>query len=186
MRSITLLVLSAAVAAASCGDVVRQGRAPVFLVIDSIESENGGFLLSDVLSDEGSIFNDTVSVTLRVVPKNVTPSLSGLAPSSNNDITINRYRITYRRADGRNTPGVDVPFGFDGAATLTIPINGSAEVDIEMVRHIAKAESPLVQLSSNPVVINTITEVTLYGRDQVGNDVSVTGYIQVNFGNFAG
>jgi hypothetical protein len=116
----------------------------------------------------------------------VLPSPSGLAPSSNNDVTITRYRVTYRRADGRNTPGVDVPYPFDGATTATIPVNGSAALSIEMVRHVAKEEGPLVQLANSPVVINTITEVTLFGRDQVGNDISVTGYIQVNFGNFAG
>jgi hypothetical protein len=26
--------------------------------------------------------------------------------------------------------------------------------------------------------------VTFYGKDRVGNDVSVTGQIQINFGNF--
>jgi hypothetical protein len=187
MRSIKVLALAAAtIAGASCGDVVRQGRAPVFLVIDAITSDNGNFLLSDVVSDEGSIFNDTANISVRVVPKNVVPTASGLGPTSNNDITISRYRVTYRRADGRNTPGVDVPYAFDGAATATIPINGTVALAIEMVRHVAKEEAPLVQLANSPSVINTITEVTLYGRDQVGNDVSVTGYIQVNFGNFAG
>jgi hypothetical protein len=42
-----------------------------------------------------------------------------------------------------------------------------------------------VQLASNPVFLTTLAEVTFYGRDQVGNDVSVTGLIQINFGNFS-
>ena len=33
-------------------------------------------------------------------------------------------------------------------------------------------------------VITTIAEVTFYGRDQVGNDVTVSGTLQVDFGNF--
>ena len=40
---------------ASCGDVVRQGKAPVIVVVDSMEAASGadpgdmgGFLLSDV------------------------------------------------------------------------------------------------------------------------------------------
>ena len=41
-------------------------------------------------------------------------------PTSNNAITVNRYRVTYRRSDGRNTPGVDVPYAFDGAVTFTV------------------------------------------------------------------
>jgi hypothetical protein len=52
------------------------------------------------------------------------------------------------------------------------------------VRHAAKEESPLVQLQSSPTIITTIAEVTFYGTDRVGNDVSVTGSIQVDFGNF--
>jgi hypothetical protein len=49
---------------------------------------------------------------------------------------------------------------------------------------VAKEESPLIQLRSNPGVITTLTEVTFYGRDQVGNEVVATGRIQVDFGNF--
>ena len=33
-------------------------------------------------------------------------------------------------------------------------------------------------------VISTIAEVTFYGRDQAGNEVSVTGSISVNFSDF--
>jgi hypothetical protein len=38
---------------------------------------------------------------------------------------------------------------------------------------------------SNPIVISTIAEITFYGHDQTGRDVSVTGRINVNFANFA-
>ncbi len=40
-------------------------------------------------------------------------------------------------------------------------------------------------LRSNGVIINTIAEVTFYGRDQTGREVSVVANIQVDFGNFA-
>jgi hypothetical protein len=52
------------------------------------------------------------------------------------------------------------------------------------VRNAAKAESPLVQLKTNGVILTTIADVTFYGRDRVGNDISATGSIQVDFGNF--
>jgi hypothetical protein len=45
-------------------------------------------------------------------------------------------------------------------------------------------ETPLAELATNPGVITTLAEVTFYGRDQVGNDVTVSGTIQVDFGNF--
>ena len=83
------------------------------------------------------------------------------APSPNNEVTVTRYRVTYRRSDGRNTPGVDVPYAFDGAATGTIPSGGALTLDFELVRHVAKEEPPLAQLASNPTIISTITEITL-------------------------
>jgi hypothetical protein len=185
----------------SCGDVVRQGKSPVFLSVDSIQATPGGggggtgssVLLSDVqrlifapapcstTSPCPTIFNDLGTATFSVVPKDVT----GPAPTSNNDVTITGYHVTYRRADGRNTPGVDVPFPFDGAVTVLVAAGSSASTSFELVRHVAKQESPLAQLANSPTIITTFAEVTFYGKDRVGNDISVTGTIQVNFGNFA-
>jgi hypothetical protein len=52
------------------------------------------------------------------------------------------------------------------------------------VRHIAKSEAPLGALAVSPVVITTIAEVTFFGRDQTGREVSVVAKITVDFGNF--
>jgi hypothetical protein len=117
---------------------------------------------------------------MRIVPKDVT---NPTAPSSNNAVTINRYHVSYTRSDGRNTQGVDVPYAFDGVLTATI--TSSSTVAFELVRTVAKHEPPLAQLISNPQVITMFAQVTFYGRDLVGNDVSVTGNIQINFGDFA-
>lgn len=188
----------------SCGDVVRQGRAPVFLVIDRLEAARGGpneadfvgTLFSDVITNITSpapctesspcptVFPDSGRVTLRIVPKDLgTPTVPTVV-STNNEVTINRYRVTYRRADGRNTPGVDVPYPFDGAVTGTVTTAGSVALVFEMVRHIAKYEAPLIQLKSSPTIISSIAEVSFYGQDRVGNDVSVTGTVLIEFGNF--
>ncbi len=189
-----------AAATASCGDVVRQGAAPVMLVVDQLEGSAGNTdiqpfgntLFSDVLTNVtspapcsperpcGTVFADVGRVTLRLIPKDIT----GIEPSTNNAVTINRYRVRYSRADGRNTPGLDIPYGFDGAATATVPASGTAQIGFELVRHVAKEESPLAQLIANPNIISTVAEVTFFGRDQVGNEISVTGFISVNFGNF--
>ena len=191
-----LILLLAAVTAGqvSCGSVVRDGRSSVYLVVDSLVAKRagssdpeGGTLLSDVVT-KGSTFNDVATVTLRMSPKDIGPT-GTTQPSLNNEVTINRYRVVYRRADGRNTPGVDVPYGFDGAATGTIPVGGTLKLGFELVRHIAKEESPLIQLrfanGNTPPVISTITDVTFYGRDQVGNELNVTGLMLINFGDFA-
>jgi hypothetical protein len=180
----------AAAATASCGDVVRFGQSPVMLHVNSLATSTGS-VTSDVIRNVLSpapcsaaspcptTFNDMATASLTVVMKDVSVS-----PSTNNRVTVSRYRVEYRRADGRNTPGVDVPFPFDGAATSTIEAGGTSSVGFELVRHVAKEESPLVQLVNNPAVITTITTVTFFGTDQVGNDVSASGTIQIDFGNF--
>ena len=108
-------------------------------------------------------------------------------PTSNNAITVNRYRVTSRRSDGRNTPGVDVPYAFDGAVTFTVTPGDEQTVPFNLVRVQAKAEAPLSALRGNggAMVISTLADVTFYGRDQAGRDVSVTGTIGVNFADWA-
>jgi hypothetical protein len=177
---------------------VRNSKAPVILVIDSLQGAPGAspstftaFLVSDVqnmVTSGGTCtvavpcptsFNDVGQAAMRIVPKDVT---NPTAPSTNNAVTINRYHVSYTRADGRNTQGVDVPYAFDGVVTTTISTAGT--VGFELVRTVAKREPPLAQLISNPQVITMFAQVTFYGRDLVGNDVSVTGNIQINFGDF--
>jgi hypothetical protein len=99
-------------------------------------------------------------------------------------VTITRVHVEYVRADGRNTPGVDVPYPFDGATTGTVPASGTVTLGFELVRNTAKMESPLVQLKSSGIIITTVANCTFYGKDQVGNDISATGSIQIDFGNF--
>jgi hypothetical protein len=183
----------------SCGSVVRQGQSPVYLVIDKLVARSGAnpseqpsnYLQSDVITMVTSpnpctttspcptVYSDPGTVDLRALPKDV----SATSPSTNSEITINRYHVNYRRADGLSTPGVDVPFGYDGTVTGTTT-DGKLELVFELVRHVTKMESPLSQLATNPGVITTLAEVTFYGHDQVGNDVTVSGNIQVDFGNF--
>jgi hypothetical protein len=55
-----------------------------------------------------------------------------------------------------------------------------------LVRAQAKLEAPLKALAGGggSIIISTIAQVTFYGRDQAGNDVSVTGQISVNFADW--
>src|SRR5207249_9290397 len=131
---------------ASCGDVVRQGRSQVYIVVELFQVASGGSssptmhsspLLSDVLT-KGSIFDDLGEVTLKISPKDIGTGTTATIPSANNEVTLNRYHVEYIRADGRNTPGVDVPYPFDGAITGTVPLNGTLIIGFELVRHSAK------------------------------------------------
>lgn len=197
-------LLTAVVAAlVSCGDVVRNDRSAVILEIVSLQAAPGnhptqlaGSLVSSVITNITSpppcttsnpcptIFNDVGQVNLAIVPKNIGQPGGPLTPTTNNEVTIDRFHIDYVRSDGRNIPGVDVPWSWDGAVTGTVRVGTNLILGFELVRHVAKEESPLVQLTASPTVITTIARVTFYGHDQVGNQVSQTGFIQVDFGAF--
>jgi hypothetical protein len=193
----------AALTSAGCGEYVRNsGRGaaqPVILLLQGASGAEpdrfGGTVRSDVITMVNrtvngqqvatpTIFNDLGQVTMSLVLKD--PGQTGLssAPSALNQVTFTRYRVVYRRADGQNTPGIDVPYAFDSGATFTVPAEQSVTASFELVRHIAKDEAPLRALSANGIIITTIADVTFYGRDQAGNEISVTGSIGVDFGNF--
>ena len=157
----------------------------------------GNPLISDVITNVTSpepckpdspcptVFNDLGRVQLRLGLKDLGTTASPTAATTNNEVTITRYHVTYRRTDGRNTPGTDVPYPFDGGVTATVcSCSSGVTLSFEVVRHDAKMESPLIQLKTNPGILNAIADVTFYGRDRVGNDVSVTGSLLVDFGNF--
>lgn len=203
-RFTTALLLVAALASAGCGDVARSGRAPAQLMIELLEGSSGATpdeysttMLSDVqtLVEQQingqtvrvpTIFNDLGRVTLRLVLKN--PGLgTPLEPTALNEITVTRYRVTFTRSDGRNTPGVDVPYGFDGAFTMTVRAGGNATGGFDLVRHQMKVEPPLRNLvnGGNARFISTIAEITFFGQDQVGNEVTAVGMMTVNFGDWA-
>ena len=175
----------------SCADLARTGRGPAFLIMERVEAAAGSgsgvstftaSLESDVLVG-GLAFRDVGQASIRVEMKN---SLSTTAPTAISSITINRYRVRYRRTDGQNREGIDVPYGFDGGTTVTIAAGSSGTVQFDLVRAQAKQEAPLRNLvgGGGLIRISTIAEVTFYGSDQAGNEVSVTGTIDVRFADF--
>jgi hypothetical protein len=191
-KSITLACIATlAAAAAGCG-VAEQGRAPATVRIDSLEASPGGsssttyggYLHSDVVTN-GARFNDIGKVTLSLVLKD--PGAPGVAntPSELNTITVTRYRVVYKRTDGRNTQGVDVPYAFDSGMTISIPTGSSVQQTFDLVRVSAKFEAPLAALASNGQALEMIADVTFYGKDMQNNDVAVTGSIGVTFANYA-
>jgi hypothetical protein len=180
-------------ASASCGDMTRQGTASSFLVIESLEAASGaepGSFGNDLDSDvvtvvdgQPTVFGDLGKVTLAVQMKDPGTSASPNAPGPNNAITVDRYHVQFIRADGRNTPGVDVPYPFDGAFTVTV--FDRSEAAFTLVRVQAKQEAPLAGLATNRIALSTMAEITFYGHDQTGREVSVTGRIGVHFTNWA-
>jgi hypothetical protein len=192
-KAVTVVFAMAVAFSTSCGDVVRQGTGGSFLIVSSIEgaagaepTDFGNTLLSDVITvvdDVPTFFNDIGRVTFRLGMKDPGSPTSPTTPGQNDAITINRYHVRFFRADGRNTPGVDVPYEFDGAFTLTVS-GGDASAGFTIVRNAAKMEAPLAALRFNGVVLTTIAEVTFYGADQTGHEVSATARMTIDFANF--
>jgi hypothetical protein len=197
-------LLSALVApVVGCGTVATSGESSSYLIVQSLQGASGAepdklssTLSSDVLTlvkrQVGgqqvlipTIYEDMGRVIFRLGMKNPGTADNPTKPSSANFITVNRYRVNYIRTDGRNTPGVDVPYGFDSAMTATVTAD-VITADLSLVRIQAKQESPLRPLvgAGGAIAISTIAEVTFYGADQAGREVSVTGRIAVNFADW--
>ena len=183
-----MLILALAVISA-CGQANTTGRSATYLVIDSLQAASGAkpdtfstTLESDVVT-KGSIYEDPGKVTMHIALKDATATIT---PTSINAVTVTRYHVSFRRTDGRNTQGVDVPYAFDGGATGTFDSSGGSLVFV-IVRGQAKLESPLMSLrdQGGSIIISTLADVTFYGQDQNGSAISVTGTISVNFADWA-
>lgn len=199
-RMAALVVAASALLTTACGEVARTGRSPGYLQIVRLDAasgaqpgEFGNTLFSDVLTlvkveDTlvATIFADLGRVEFRVGLKDPGSSATPTQPSALNAITLSQYRVVFRRSDGRNTQGVDVPYAFDGGLTFTVPPSGTASGSFALVRHQAKEEPPLRNMAFNggAQLIATVAEITFYGKDQAGNDVVATGTMSVNFGDF--
>ena len=197
-KSITLALLtSLSVVTAGCG-VYEQGPSSSVVRITLLEAASGakpgefsGTLRSDVVTmvkrnnvDVPTIFDDGGRVTMALSLKD--PGASGVSSSASslNSVTFTHYRVVYRRTDGRNVEGVDVPYAFDSGLTFSVPPDGTVQVGFEIVRHSAKEDAPLLSLQVTGGIINTVADVTFYGKDQAGKSVAVTGSIGINFGDF--
>jgi len=184
----------------SCGDLTKAGKGASYMVLDDLSGvsgstgDSGNTLQSDVVTlvkVAGSVtgvvptvFEDGGIVVLRVGLKDPGSASAPNTPTVNNHVTVTRYRVVYTRADGRNTPGVDVPYPFDGAVSFTTFT--ATDATFVLVRAQAKLEAPLLALRGlgGSMVISTIAEVTFYGHDQTGVPVSVTGSISVHFADW--
>ncbi len=180
----------------SCGDLTKAGKSSSYMMIDDLVAVSGSTgdssntLQSDVVTLVGdalvpTVFEDGGAVIIRLGLKDPGSPSAPNTPTFNNYITVTRYRVEYKRADGRNTPGVDVPYPFDGGISFTA-VGGTTDATFILVRAQAKLEAPLLAMRGlgGAMVISTIAEVTFYGHDQTGVPVSVTGSISVHFADW--
>lgn len=213
-RMLRGVALAASVASVTdgCTKASLVGTSSVKVIVDSLVGADGatperlqGTVPSDVLTfvtdasgnRVATVFADPGQATLSLALKDPGTPASPTAPTTANFVTLTRYRVEYLRTDGRNRPGIDVPYPFDGAVTVTV---GGAPVQagFTLVRAQAKQEGPLMALAgvapctpetagSVPCgagVISTIARVTFYGADETGRLVSVIGQIGIDFADW--
>ena len=197
-KLIPFALLSALVLVTGGCGVAEQGESGSLVRITALEGASGakpdtfsGTLLSDVITvvqvnqkDVATTFNDNGRVTMGLTLKDMGAPGSTATPGPLNSVTFTHYRVQFRRTDGRNVQGVDVPYSFDSGLTFTVPADGTATAVFEIVRHSAKDEAPLRALRISGL-ISTIADVTFYGMDGGGKDVLVNGSIGIDFGDFA-
>ncbi len=179
----------------ACNPIENDTQSASMLMVENLlgndmEGNEGNFLQSDVIFQDpddptkDTIYADPAKVTFRgrLLDPN---SLTG--PSYYNDITVTRYVVSYIRADGRNTEGVDVPYSFEGNLSVVVPIDSAKEATFVIVREVAKLEPPLIGLHEwrDAGVIEATAKVDFYGQDQTGNTIKATGYLTVFFANYA-
>ena len=190
-RAAALLLAASFVALPGCTAKQLEGQSSSYLIVQSITAARGSTpdedfpVLDSDVSTNGTIFADIANISLQLGMKDPGSNQNPSQPTSANFITVTRYHVKYIRSDGRNVQGVDVPYEFDGGSTATVSGAGT-EVSITLVRVQAKLEAPLKALvgQGGQVAITTTAEITLYGKDQAGREVSVKGTITVNFADF--
>ena len=143
-----LTVVALGLGVSSCSDTVREGRSPAYLIVEQLEAASGAdqedfsHELSSDVATNGTRFEDLGRATFSLALKNIGSPGQSTAPTVNNFITVTRYHVEFRRTDGRNTPGVDVPFAFDGAGTITVG-DSATTLGFVLVRAQSKFEPPL-------------------------------------------
>jgi hypothetical protein len=186
-----VLVALGGLAMISCNlnpNYANNGDAPNLLLITAI---NGGNQLdSDVRDGEGAtpslsfICPDVVPVRVENHAKN--PRVGTL--DFRGDLVIDRYEVQYSRSDGRGAQGVDVPYTISGNIAAEVIAEQATTVNIEVVRRQAKTEPPLISLiggdGPSNGVITMFAKITLHARTTIGQAVTASGVLQIDFADF--
>jgi hypothetical protein len=126
--------------------------------------------------------NDFGVVTMIAVAKDI---LRPIGPATT--VIFERIRVTFIRADGRNVPGVEVPFSFDSATNFRVGVNEAAVARaFTVVRQQAKLEPPLANLAfgGGAIVLSVIAQIDFFGRDTAGRPIAVRGFLNITFADF--
>jgi hypothetical protein len=189
------LLAAAALAGLACNAIENSTQSASLLTVAAItgldlSNKDSNFTQSDVLYTDpttgvSTITDDVAKATLAV--STLDPNPVG-GTSQYNDIQLDKYVVSYTRTDGRNSQGVDVPYTYEQALSQIIKVGQSATVSIIIVRASAKQEPPLISLRAGATrgeILYTNARIDFYGHDLAGKTVHATGYLPVEFADFA-
>jgi len=209
MKRILLLLLATCVAVSllfvtACGNASDANRSSVLINITNISGGDGvpgqdgtgvgdtededisfGLVYSHIKS-VGSNYDTLGNVSFRSDPNgDGTEDLEG----QYGNVILRKYRVSYQRTDGRNTPGFDVPYPFDGACNIFLDSSQEQEGDMKVeniifVRGTAKDEPPLSWLTTQQYGEDAFMAemlIEFWGEDYSGNNIYVKGQNLVEF-----
>lgn len=194
MKLKILVLIITALVMAGCVAKENDTTSSSFLVINSLtgkdlEGNDGSTTVFCDVDNSGSIINDNAVVGVTALTYNP------LEDSDEHDITyymnilVDQIDVEFRRTDGRNVEGVDVPYSFTQPVNMLVTIDEEIEIPFVLIRHVAKLEEPLLSLravTSQGFVLQLVAKVTLHGKDLGGHRVApVSGYLSVWCSNFA-
>ena len=189
----TMAILSAIFLLFSCNPLENETESASLLVVQNvtgtdIDGNVVNYLQSDVqrIDDQTGqpyITADSAKATLRVSLLDPSPTVDA---SQYNRVTINRYVVSYSRSDGYNTPGVDLPYSFEGSLSNQIDVGSTSIIAFIVIREVAKLEQPLINLveGGEEGVLQLTARVDFYGQDMANNKVKATGYLSIFCANY--
>ena len=178
----------------SCNSLENQTTSGSALLINSITGND-----LDGTAGSTTIFIDVVQVnddnTMTIYNDNAVAELTAVlldpyppgASTYYQNIMVDQIDISYSRADGLETEGKDVIFSFSQKVTYMIPIDETISVGFVLVQHVAKLESPLVELVGlgQEKVLKLEAKVTIHGKDVGGHRIApAVGSVSVWISNF--
>jgi len=124
----------------SCNPIENESDSASVLIVRSmtgtdLEGNEVNYLQSDVLFVDPTTSTETITADEAKASLEATllDPASAYGPSSFTGITVDRYVVTYMRADGKNVEGVDVPYSFEGALSAFIEVDSSVDISFIIV-----------------------------------------------------
>lgn len=172
-----------------CNSVENTTNSATRLIVqlitgDDLEGNPGSTtIFSDVLKS-GVVYNDNAAVVTRA--ELISPAQE--SSTYYQTIIVDQVDVEYSRADGLNVEGKDVPYSFSQKVHALVNIGEETEISFVIIQHVAKLESPLIELLNlgQEKILKLEAQVTFHSRDLGNNRLApVTGSVSVWCADFA-